>query len=43
MDHQKLNVATMTDAFPVPFRDGVLDAVDEHEVYSFLDVFSGYN
>ena len=33
----------MTDAFPLPFTDGVLDAVAEHEVYSFLDGFSGYN
>ena len=43
MDYQKLNAATVTDAFPLPFTDGVLDAVVGHEVYSFLDGFSGYN
>ena len=31
------------DAFPLPFTDGILDAVADHEVYSFLDGFSGYN
>ena len=29
--------------FPLPFTDGVLDAVVGHEIYSFLDGFSGYN
>ena len=43
MDYRKLNVATVTDAFPLPFTDGVLDAVAGHEVYSFLDGFNGYN
>mgnify|MGYP000429774759 CR=1 FL=1 len=43
VDYQKLNVATVTDAFPLPFTDGVLDAVAGHEVYSFLNGFSGYN
>ena len=43
VDYRKLNVATVTDAFPLPFTDGVLDAVAGHEVYSFLDGFSGYN
>ena len=38
-----MNVATVTDAFPLPFTDGVLDAVAGHEVYSFLDGFNGYN
>ena len=38
-----MNAATVTDAFPLPFTDGVLDAVAGHEVYSFLDGFSGYN
>ena len=42
-DYRKLNAATVTDAFPLPFTDGVLDAVAGHEVYSFLDGFSGYN
>ena len=43
MDYRKLNVATVTDAFPLPFIDGVLNAVAGHEVYSFLDGFRGYN
>ena len=43
VDYQKLNVATVMDAFPLPFTNGVLDAVVGHEVYSFLDGFSGYN
>ena len=43
LNYRKLNVATVTDAFPLPFRNGVLDAVAGHEVYSFLDGFSGYN
>ena len=43
VDYQKLNAATVTDAFPLPFTDGVSDAVAGHEVYSFLDGFSGYN
>ena len=33
----------VTDAFPLPFTNGVLDMVARHEVYSFLDGFSGYN
>ena len=43
VDYRKLNAATVTDAFPLPFIDGVLDAVAGHEIYSFLDGFSGYN
>ena len=43
VDYRKLNAATVTNTFPLPFTDGVLDAVARHEVYSFLDGFSGYN
>jgi hypothetical protein len=43
VDYRKLNAATITDAFPLPFTDGVLDTVGGHEMYSFLDGFSGYN
>ena len=43
VNYRKLNAATVTDAFPLPFMDGVLDVVSGHEVYSFLDGFSGYN
>ena len=40
---RQFNAATVTDVFPLPFIDGVLDAVADHECYIFLDVFSGYN
>jgi hypothetical protein len=43
VDYRILNAATITDAFPLPFTDGVLDTVARHEMYSFLDGFSGYN
>ena len=43
VDYDKLNANMVTDAFPLPFTDSVLDAVAKHEVYSFLDGFSGYN
>ena len=43
VDYRKLNAATVTDAFPLPFTDGILDAVVGHEMYSFLDRFNGYN
>ena len=42
-DYRKLNVITVTDAFPLPFMDSVLDIVAGHEMYSFLDEFSRYN
>jgi hypothetical protein len=43
VDYRKLNATTIIDAFPLPFTDGVLDLVAGHEMYSFLDGFSGYN
>ena len=43
VDYRELNAATMTDVFPLPFTDGILDAVAGHDIYSFLDGFSGYN
>ena len=43
VDYRKLNVATTTDAFPLPFKDGVLDVVVGHEIYSFLDGLRDYN
>ena len=43
VDYRKLNAATVTDPFPIPFTDAMLDAVAGHEMYSFLDGFSGYN
>ena len=43
VDYRKLNAATITDPFPLPFYDTLLDAVAGHEIYSFLDGFSGYD
>ena len=43
VDYRKLNSATVTDGFSLPFTDSVLDTVAGHECYSFLDGFSGYN
>ena len=43
VDYRKLNAATVSDPFPIPFTDLMLDAVVGHEMYSFLDGFSGYN
>ena len=38
-----MNAVTITDAFPLPFTDNILDAVVGHDMYSFLDGFNGYN
>jgi hypothetical protein len=38
-----LNIATKNDLYPLPFIDKILDKVMNHEVYSFLDGFSGYH
>ena len=43
VDYRWLNKATMTDPFPTPFVDKILNEVAGHECYSFTDGFSGYN
>ena len=43
VDYRKLNAVMVTDAFPLPFTDSVLDTMAGHECYSFFDGFSGYN
>lgn len=43
VNYKKLNDATKKDVYPIPFTDELLDSVAEHEMYSFLDGFSGYN
>ena len=43
VDYRKLNVATIIDAFLLPFTYGILDVVAGHEIYNFLDGFSRYN
>jgi hypothetical protein len=43
VDFQKLNATIKKDPYPLPFTEEVLDMVARHEVYSFLDDFSGYH
>ena len=43
VDYRKLNAATIFDPFPLPFTDTLLNAVAGHQIYNFLDGFSGYN
>ena len=43
IDYWKLNTATKKDPYPLPFTHSVLDTVAGHEVYSFLDGYSGYH
>ena len=43
IDFRKLNAATKKDPYPLPFTEEVLDSVAGHEMYSFLDGYSGYH
>ena len=43
MGYRKLNKATRTDHFPLPFIDQMLDRLAGHEFYCLLDGYSGYN
>ena len=43
VDFKKLNEQTIKDPFPIPFTNTMLDQVAGHEMYSFLDGYSGYN
>ena len=43
VDLHKLNDASLHDPFLTPFTDEVLDNVGGHEIYSFIDGFSGYH
>ena len=43
VDFRWLNRATLTDPFPTPFADEILNEVVGHECYSFTNGFSGYN
>jgi hypothetical protein len=40
---RKLNDACLRDPFPTPFIDEVLENVEGHKAYSFIDGFSGYH
>ena len=43
VDFKELNKVTLTDPFPTPYADEILNGVVGHECYSFTDGFSGYN
>ena len=43
VDLRKLNDECLHDPFPTPFIDEVLENVGGQEMYSFIDVFSGYH
>ena len=43
VDYRKFNTITITDDFPLPFTDGVLEVIGRHKMYCFLDGFNGYN
>ena len=43
IDYRKLNKATRKDHFPLPFVDQMLDRLEGHAFYYFLDGYSRYN
>ncbi|MCO5601430.1 hypothetical protein L7F22_055551 [Adiantum nelumboides] len=43
VDYRKLNTQTINDPFPLPFTDMMLDEIAGHEMYNFMDGYSGYN
>ncbi len=43
VDYQKVDSQTKKDPFPLPFLDSILDTVARHDMYSFMDGYSGYN
>ena len=43
VDFWELNKVTLTDPFPTPFVDEILNEVVGNECYSFTDGFLGYN
>ncbi|MCO5611957.1 hypothetical protein L7F22_066217 [Adiantum nelumboides] len=43
VDYRKLNAQTIKDPFPLPFTNMMLDEIAKHEMYSFMDGYSGYN
>ena len=43
IDYTKFNQATQKDHFPLPFIDTILEEVAGHELYTFMDGYSGYN
>ena len=43
VDFKDLNKACPKDSYPLPSIDDLVDNTAGHEVYSFLDAYSGYN
>ncbi|MCO5604718.1 hypothetical protein L7F22_058888 [Adiantum nelumboides] len=43
VDQRKLNAQAIKDPFSLPFTDMMLDEIAGHEMYSFMDGYSGYN
>jgi hypothetical protein len=43
VDFKKLNAITKKDPYPLPFIDEVINIVNGHEVYTFLDGYSRYH
>ena len=43
IDYRKLNSVIRKDHLPLPFIDQMLDRLEVHEFYCFLDGYSGYN
>jgi hypothetical protein len=43
MDFRNLNKVCPKDEFPLPSMDVLIDSATSHEMFSFMDGFSGYN
>lgn len=43
IDYRRFNNATRKYHFPLPFIDQMLERLDGHDYYCFLDGYSGYN
>ena len=43
IDYRKLNIATRKDHYPLPFVDQMLDKLERHSCYYFLDGYYGNN
>ena len=43
IDYRELNTATRKDHYPLPFIDKMLDRLERHSDYCFLNGYSGYN
>ena len=43
MDFTDLNKACLNDSFPLPRIDQLVNATSRHQLFSFMDAYSGYN